>query len=149
MLRWAAVCRQGPIGPMSTLEPWKDWLPPDLHGFFKWEFDSLESLNLFVQGVVRARRESSLASWRRWLEEDKSSRPYKWLRPDLVPPSPYLVCSEDITPCRSGVLVQPALIDRHFRKSWMPFYRREGRDPVTLDGFIQFVEGLFTSGPCP
>ena len=42
MLRWAAVCRQGPIGPISTLEPWKDWLPPDLHGFFKWVFDSLE-----------------------------------------------------------------------------------------------------------
>ena len=105
------------------------------------------SINLFVQGVVRARRESSLASWKRWLEEDKSSRPYKWLRPDLVPPSPYLVCSEDITPYRSGVLVQPALIDGQFRKSWMPFFRREGRDLVTPDGFIQFVEGYLHQAP--
>ena len=36
MLRWSAVCRQGPTGPVQTLEPWKDWLPPDLHGFYAW-----------------------------------------------------------------------------------------------------------------
>ena len=87
MLRWTAVCRQGPIGPIYTLEPWRDWLLPDLHGFHKWVFDSLEILNILVKGVVHARREASLASWKRWLEEDKSSRPYRWLRPDLVPPT--------------------------------------------------------------
>ena len=36
MLRWSAVCRQGPTVPVQTLEPWKDWLPPDLHGFCTW-----------------------------------------------------------------------------------------------------------------
>ena len=34
MLWWAAVCRQGPTGPVLTLDPWRDWLPPDLHGFY-------------------------------------------------------------------------------------------------------------------
>ena len=31
---WAAVCRQGPCGPVFSLEPWAGWIPPDLHGFF-------------------------------------------------------------------------------------------------------------------
>ena len=30
---WAAVCRQGPSGPVVTLEPWSCWIPPDLRGF--------------------------------------------------------------------------------------------------------------------
>ena len=30
-----------PLGPVCTLEPWKDWLPPDLHGFSSWVKESL------------------------------------------------------------------------------------------------------------
>ena len=26
VFRWAAVCWQGPVGPITSLEPWKDWL---------------------------------------------------------------------------------------------------------------------------
>ena len=93
----------------------------------------LMSLNLFVFRVLVARKESSLQSWRRWLDKDLSSRPYRWLRPDFVPPSPYLIRPP------SGVLVQPALVDAHFRKAWMPFFRREGRDLVTPEAFLEFV----------
>ena len=42
---WEAVCRHGPCGPISSPEPWDRWIPPDLHGFFRWVFDSLELLN--------------------------------------------------------------------------------------------------------
>ena len=42
MPKWAAVCRQDPTGPVLTLEPWRDWLPPDLHGFYVWVFDTFE-----------------------------------------------------------------------------------------------------------
>ena len=35
-LRWAAVRKQGRAGPITSLEPWHDCLPPDLHGFFSW-----------------------------------------------------------------------------------------------------------------
>ena len=45
---WGAVCRHGPCGPISSLHPWDDWLPPDLHGFYKWVFDSLESFEWFL-----------------------------------------------------------------------------------------------------
>ena len=92
ILRWAAVCRQGPTGPVVTLDPWRDWLPPDLHGFFAWVFDTLKVLDEFICRVASARKESAILSWKRWLNEDFSSRPFQWLRPDLVPPAPYLVC---------------------------------------------------------
>ena len=39
-------------GPISSLRPWDDLIPPDLHGFFKWVFDSLEVLNGFLRQVV-------------------------------------------------------------------------------------------------
>ena len=39
---WEAVCLHGPCGPMSSLDPWDRWIPPDVHGFCKWVFDSLE-----------------------------------------------------------------------------------------------------------
>ena len=122
VLRWAAVCRQGPTGPVTSLDPWADWLPPDLHGFYTWVFDTLKVLDKFITQVVAARRDASILSWKRWLHEDLGSRPYKWLRPDLVPPAPYLVCDPKQTPGGSGILVQPSLIDAQFRKAWMPFF---------------------------
>ena len=85
---WGAVCRHGPCGPISSLHPWDDWVPPDLHGFYKWVFDSLEVLNGFLRQVVVSRRDDGIRQWNRWLREDLSSRPYVWLRPDFVPPSP-------------------------------------------------------------
>ena len=35
---WGVVCRHGPCGPISSLHPWDKWIPPDLHGFYKWVF---------------------------------------------------------------------------------------------------------------
>ena len=32
--RWQAVVRLGPTGPVTSLDPWTHWIPPDLHGFF-------------------------------------------------------------------------------------------------------------------
>ena len=80
-----AVCRQGPCGPVVSLEPWAVWIPPDLHGFFHWVMTSMNDLNRFVKQVVVTRRNSKLLQWRNWLREDMGSRPYSWLRPDYVP----------------------------------------------------------------
>ena len=49
---WGAVCRHGPCGPISSLHPWDNWLLPDLHGFYRWVFDSIEVLNGFLRQVV-------------------------------------------------------------------------------------------------
>ena len=78
-----AVCRQGPCGPMRTLEPWVRRSPPDLRGFCEWVFEALGMLNDFVRQVVVARWDSGLRCWATWLREDLGSRPYAWLRPDL------------------------------------------------------------------
>ena len=118
---WEAVCRHGPCGPISSLAPWDRWIPPDLHGFFRWVFDSLELLNGFLQQVVVSRRDIGIRKWTWWLREDLSSRPYASLRPDFVPPSPFLVVKDTQTQS-SRILVEPHLIDAEFRKAWMPFF---------------------------
>ena len=45
--------------------------------------------------------------WRNWIREDPSVHPYRWLRPDLVPPAPFLQCEPHLTPGGSGVLADP------------------------------------------
>ena len=74
LMRWGAVCRHGPCGPMSSLHPWDDWIPPDIHGFYNWVFDSLEVLNGFLRKVVVSRRDVGVRKWTRWLREDLSSQ---------------------------------------------------------------------------
>ena len=129
---WDAVCRHGPCGPISSLHPWNNWILPDLHGFYKWVFGSLEVLNHFLKQVVVSRRDIGIRKWTRWLREDLSSRSYAWLRPDFVPPSPFLVVKDPQTRS-SRILVEPHLIDAEFRKAWMPFFCRSGHPVVTLD----------------
>ena len=54
---WGAVCRRGPCGPIVSLQPWEDWIPPDLHGFYRWVLTRLMSLigffvkQLFLVGM--------------------------------------------------------------------------------------------------
>ena len=136
--RWRAVVRMGPTGPVTPLDPWTYWIPPDLHGFYKC-MDTLALLNEFVLKVVRHRQTSRFQAWSNWIREDLASRPYQWLRPEFVPPAPYLVCKPQDSPNGSGLLVQPALIDAHFRKAWMPYFRREGHPVVTVQDFLDFV----------
>ena len=88
------MCRHGPCAPISSLGPWEGWIPPDLHGFYKWVFDSLEVLKTssgrslsVVEQVVVNRRDAGVRKWTDWLREDL---PYAWLRPDFVPPSSFL-----------------------------------------------------------
>ena len=67
MSYWDAVCRHGPCGPISSLHPWDTWIPPDLHGLYKWDFDSLEVLNGFLEQVVVSRRDLGIRKWVIWL----------------------------------------------------------------------------------
>ena len=141
---WGAVCRHGPCGPVSSLHPWENWVPPDLHGFYKWVFDSLEVLNGFLRQVVVSRRDDGIRRWNRWLREDLSSRPYVWLRPDFVPPSPFLVVKDPQTGS-SRILVEPHHSYAEFRKAWMPFFCRSGHPVVIADQFLDFVGHLLPS----
>ena len=37
-------------------------------------------------------------------------------------------------------MIQPALIDAHFRKAWMPYFRRDGHPVVSPQAFLELVE---------
>ena len=64
--------------------------------------------------------------------------PYVWLRPDFVPPSPFLVV-QDPHSQSSRILVEPHLIDAEFRKAWMPFFCRSGHLVVSPEQFLDFI----------
>ena len=81
-----------------------------------------------------------------WLREDLGSRPYAWLKPDFVPPSPFLVVKDPQTGS-SRILVEPHLIDAEFRKAWMPFFCRYGHLVVTADRFLNLVGRLLPQEP--
>ena len=94
-----------------------------------------DRVSTFVRGIVAHRRSAGITAWRNWLREDPLVHPYKWLRADLVPPSPFLQCSRALTPGGSGVLADPARIDEEFRKAWLPYFCRSGQRETSLDEF--------------
>ena len=95
---------------------------------------------------IVSRRDVGVRKWARWLREDLSSKPYVWLRPDFVPPSPFLVVKDPHTQS-SRILVEPHLIDAEFRKAWMPYFCRSRHPVVTTDQFLDFVGHLLPREP--
>ena len=104
-------------------------------------------LNDFTRQVVVSRREAGVRKWTNWLREDLGSRPCVWLRPDFVPPSPFLVVKDPQSQV-SRILVEPHLIDAEFRKAWMPFFCRSGHPVVICGSVLGFCGSSFASGAC-
>ena len=103
--------------------------------------DLHQTLDSFLQSVVRSRRDKALLGWKTWILEDPSTHPYRWLRPDFVPPSPFLQCDPGDTVGGSGVIADPALIDAKFREAGMPYFSRSSRGSADLDDFSREVAG--------
>ena len=61
----------------------------------------------FIHQVMVHRRDEAIRVWRNWIREDPLVHPYRWLRPDLVPPAPFLQCEPHLTPDGSGILSDP------------------------------------------
>ena len=59
-------------------------------------------LSDFIHQVVVHPRDEAMREWRNWIREDPLVHPYRWLRPDLVPPAPFLQCKPHLTPDGSG-----------------------------------------------
>ena len=89
--------------------------------------DLHHGLDRFLQSIVRHRKDKAVLGWKAWILEDPSTHTYRWLRPDLVPPSPFLQCDPWDTVGGSGVIADPALIDAKFREAWMPYFSRSSR----------------------
>ena len=56
----------------------------------------------FVHKVVVRRGDEAIRGCRNWLREDPLIHPREWLRPDLLPPAPFLQCEPHLAPGGSG-----------------------------------------------
>ena len=95
----------------------------------------------FLHKVVVSRKDVAVRSWRFWMLEDDKVHPYRWLKPDLVAPAPFLCCDPCLTVDGSGVLSDPDRIDEQFRNAWLPFFCRAGRAAADPSVFDQEVGG--------
>ena len=98
-------------------------------------------LSDFIHAVVGHRRDEAIKGRRNWIREDPLVHPKRWLRPDLVPPAPFLQCKLHLTPGGSGVLADPARIDEEFRKAWLPYFCRSGQSDTSFEEFDREVDG--------
>ena len=101
-------------------------------------FDSLEVLNGFLRQVVVSHGDVGISQWNRWFREDLSSRPYVWLRPDFVPPSPFLAVQDPHSQF-SRIKVEPHLVDAEFRKAWMLYFCGSGHSDVSPEQLLDFI----------
>ena len=122
----------------------------DMRRRFKAVMDVLDAMILY--GVSLSRSVELTVQWDRILVAGPLYRvggggigfgriPYRWLRPDLVPPAPFLQCEPHLTPDGSGVLSDPVRIDEEFRKAWLPYFCRSGQRETSLDEFSFEVDG--------
>ena len=138
--QWSAIAAAGPLGTVTSdaLERASRLDLVDLEVFVAALHLDLDK---FLQAVVRNRKDRAVQGWRAWILEDPLVHPNRWLRPDLVPPSPFLQCDSRDTPDGSGVLADPALIGAKFREAWMPYFCRSARGAADLDDFSYEVGG--------
>ena len=144
--QWEKILALGPMYPVT----WDDL--GVVRGVGVGEFHRIVSdvhrrLCDFIHAIVVHRRDEAIRGWRNWVREDPLVHPYRWLRPDLVPPAPFLQCEPHLTPGGSGVLSDPARIDEEFRKAWLPYFCRPGQREASLEEFDREVEGWLPLSP--
>ena len=109
--------------------------------FYRVVSDVHRRLSDFIHAVVVHRWDEAIWRWRNWTREDPVVHLFLWLRPDLVPPAPFLQCKPHLTPGGSGVLADPARIDEKFRKAWLPYFCFSGQRDTSLEEFDREVHG--------
>ena len=101
-VQWDGIVRVGPAFPITV----QDFDMARSGGLGVW-LQVVEGLHRrlseFIHGIVVHRREEAVPGWWNLLREDPLVHPHRWLRPDLVPPSPFLQCDPLITSGGSGV----------------------------------------------
>ena len=141
-VQWDGILRIGPVFPITMQD--FDMVRNGVLGDWLQVVEGLHRrLSDFFPEVVVHRREDALRVWRNWLREDPLVHPYKWLRPDLVPPALFLQCDPLVTPGGSGVLADPARIDEEFRKAWFFIFAALGKGIPALRNSVLRLEGGF------
>ena len=138
--QWGRVLRCGPLGTV-TEERLRTVSGLNLPGFGVEVGLTHDGLHKFMHDIVVRRKDCAVRGWRAWILEDPLVHPYRWLRPDLVPPSPFLQCDPASAVNSLGVLSDPSLIDQKFREAWLPYFCRSVRGIADLEDFLAKVEG--------
>ena len=144
--QWDQILAVGPMF-LVTLDDLSVDLGLGIGAFFDVASDVHRRLSDFIHQVLIHRRDAAIRWWRNWIREDPLVHPYRWLRPDLVPPAPFLQCDPRLTPGGSGVLSDPNQIDAEFRKAWLPYFCRSGQRETSLDEFSFEVDGWLPTLP--
>ena len=87
--QWDRILAVGPLYPVA-LDDLQVVRGVGLGDFFHVVCDVHRRLSDFIHAVVVHRRDEAIRGWRNWVREDPLVHPYEWLRPDLVPPAPFL-----------------------------------------------------------
>ena len=132
--QWDQILALGPMYPV-TLDDLSFGRDLGIGAFFDAASGVHRRLCDFIHQVVVHRRDVAIREWRNWIREDPLVHHHSWLRPDLVPPAPFLQCDPHLTPDGSGVLSDPNQIDAEFRKAWLPYFCRSGQRETSLDEF--------------
>ena len=85
--QWDRILALAPMHPV-TLDDLSFGGTLDLCAFFRTASDVHRRLSTFTHQIVVHRRDAAVQDWRNWIREDPPVHPYRWLRPDLVPPAP-------------------------------------------------------------
>ena len=87
--QWDRILAIGPLHPV-TIGDLDMVRGVGLGEFYRVVSDVHHRLSDFIHAIVVHRRDEAIRGWRNWLREhDPLVHPYKWLRPDLVPPAPF------------------------------------------------------------
>ena len=114
----------------------------DIGAFFHAASDVHRRLSNFIHQVVVHRRDEALREWRSWIREDPLVHPYRWLRPDLVPPAPFLQCKPHLTPGGSGVLSDPAGLMKNSERPGFPLFAVLGKGrPALTNSILRLLGG--------
>ena len=84
-VQWDRILAAGPLY-LVTLDDFRGAPGAGLGHFHHVVSGVHHRLSDFIHGVVVHRWDEAIRGWRNWLREDRLAHPYKWLRPDLVPP---------------------------------------------------------------
>ena len=133
--QWDRILATGPLYPVTPGDLNVVW-SVGVGEFYRAVSDAHRRLRDFIHAIVVHRRDEAIRGWRNWIREDPIVHPYRWLRPDVVPPAPFLQCEPHLSPGGSGVLSDPARIDEEFRKAWLPYFCRSGQRKPALRNSI-------------
>ena len=115
-VQWDRILGIGPLFPVTSAD-FEGLLGVGLAVFSHGVCCIHRRLCDFIHSVVVHRRDEAIRGWRNWIREDPLVHPYKWLRPDLVPPSPFLLCEPHLS---SGALGFYLILQGLMRNSERP-----------------------------